>query len=251
MEIDGTTVVVTGGSAGLGLATVRALLKRGANVGILDRAEGPPPEVAGNQRVKYVRTDVIDEAAVTAAVAAVAKAFGSIDACVNCAGVFDSHPVVGDDGVYPLDRFRRVVDINLNGTFAVLSHAASHMVRNAGRGPDAERGVIINVASIRAFDGGAGGAAYAASKGAVVALTLSLARDLTPHNIRANTIAPGLMNTDLFHNLAPEAIASHIEKVQFPKRLGDPAEFAALVCHLIENRYINGETIRIDAALRV
>src|SRR5690606_32858293 len=107
------------------------------------------------------------------------------------------------------------------------------------------------VASIRAFDGGAGGAAYAASKGAIVALTLSLARDLAPQKVRANTIAPGLMNTDLFNNLAPEAIASHSEKVQFPKRLGDPSEFAELACHMIENRYINGETIRIDAALRV
>lgn len=251
MDIRGITAIVTGGAAGLGLAATRALLERGANVGVLDLAETAPAELRGNPQVHYVRTDVTDEANVIAAIEGVAGKFGSIDACVNCAGVFHSHPVVGEDGVYPLAAFRRVVDINLNGTFAVLARAAEKMIGNKGRGPDEERGVIINVASIRAFDGGAGGAAYAASKGAVVALTLSLARDLAPRKIRANTIAPGLMNTDLFHNLAPEAIASHTQKVEFPKRLGDPAEFAYLVCHLIENRYINGETIRIDAALRV
>lgn len=251
MDIQGITAIVTGGAAGLGLATTRALLQRGANVGVLDLAESGPAELTDNPKVHYVRTDVTDEASVIEAIEALYGKFGSIDACVNCAGVFHSHPVVAEDGVHPLAAFRRVVDINLNGTFAVLARAAEKMVNNQGRGPDEERGVIINVASIRAFDGGPGGAAYAASKGAVVALTLSLARDLAPRNIRTNTIAPGLMNTDLFHNLTPEAIASHTEKVQFPKRLGDPAEFAHLVCHLIENRYINGETIRIDAALRV
>jgi len=251
MKIDGITAVVTGGAAGLGLATTRALRARGARVGILDIFERLPADLDRDEGVLFLRADVTDEAAVVAAVAAVDERFGGIDACVNCAGVFHSAPVVGHDGVHSLSTFRRVVDINLNGTFAVLSRAAERMVRNSGRGPDSECGVIVNVASIRAFDGGAGGAAYAASKGAVVSLTLSLARDLAPQRIRVNTIAPGLMDTDLFHDLAPAAIASHIEKVQFPKRLGDPAEFAELVCHLIENRYINGETVRIDAALRV
>lgn len=251
MRIDGITAVVTGGTAGLGLATTRALRARGARVGILDIAERSPADLGRDEGVLFLQADVTDEASVVAAIAAVGERFGGIDACVNCAGVFHSAPVVGHDGVHSLSTFRRVVDINLNGTFAVLSRAAEQMVRNGGRGPDGECGVIVNVASIRAFDGGAGGAAYAASKGALVSLTLSLARDLASQRIRVNTIAPGLMDTGLFHGLAPEAIASHVAKVQFPKRLGDPAEFAELVCHLIENRYINGETIRIDAALRV
>lgn len=251
MDIESITAIVTGGAAGLGLAATKALLARGANVGVLDMASQLPAELAANDKVHFVRTDVTDEAAVIAAVAAVVDRFGSIEACVNCAGVIHNHPVVGDDGVYPLAAFRRVVDINLNGTFSVLSRCAEQMVKNEGRGPDSERGVIVNVASIRAFDGGANGAAYAASKGAVAALTLSLARDLAKQRIRANTVAPGIMNTDLFHNLAPEAIASHVTKVEFPKRLGDPSEFAALICHIIENRYLNGETIRIDGGMRV
>jgi len=251
MKIEGITAIVTGGAAGLGLAMTRALQARGANVGVLDFAPQQPAEFASAPNIHYVKTDVTDEAAVIAAINEVVNKFGSIEACVNCAGVFHSSPIVGPEGVYPLASFRHVVDINLNGTFAVLTRAAEQMVKNVGTGPDGERGVIINVASIRAFDGGAGGAAYAASKGAVVALTLSLARDLAPQKVRANSIAPGLMNTDLFNNLAPEAIASHVEKVQFPKRLGNPSEFAELACHIIENRYINGETIRIDAALRV
>lgn len=251
MNIEGTTVLVTGGAAGLGLATVRALRARGANVGALDMADGSPAELRDDDGIHFIKTDVTNEAAVASAIRTIAQKFGSIDACVNCAGVFHSTPVIGPEGVHPLAVFRRVVDINLTGTFAVLSRAAEQMVRNAGRDADRECGVIINVASIRAFDGGPGGAAYAASKGAVVAMTLALARDLAPQRIRANTIAPGLMNTDMFNNLTPEAIASHSEKVPFPKRLGDPEEFASLVCHLIENRYINGETIRIDAALRV
>lgn len=251
MIIARKTAVVTGSASGLGLAAIRALLSRGARIVALDLTEAMPQDLRDNPDIFYRRTDVTDEDAIVSALAAAREKFGSIDICVNSAGIFHSHPVVGDDGVYPLAAFRRVVDINLNGTFAVLTRAAEHMAQNAGDAEDGERGVIINVASIRAFDGGAGGAAYAASKGAVVALTLSLARDLAPHRIRANSVAPGIMNTELFHNLAPEAIASHIEKVVYPKRLGDPTEFASLVCHLIENRYMNGETIRIDGAMRV
>ncbi|NMG41687.1 SDR family NAD(P)-dependent oxidoreductase [Chelativorans sp. ZYF759] len=251
MDIRGSVAIVTGGSAGLGLAAVRALRERGARVGILDIAEQLSPELAKDDEILFVRTDVTDEEAVAAAVGKVAGRFGRVDICVNCAGIFFSAPLVGPQGVHSLAAFRKVVDINLNGTFAVLAQAAERMVANDAAGDDRECGVIVNVSSIRAFDGGAGGMAYAASKGGVASLTLSLARELAPSRIRVISIAPGLMYTDLLRNLPEEAKASHLEKVQFPKRFGDPAEFADLVCYVVENRYINGETIRIDAALRV
>ena len=251
MNIDGTTCVVTGGAQGLGAATVRELRDRGARVGIIDMAPAAPVAFASDADVHYVNASVTDEGAVKEGLKEISQALGPIRACVNCAGVFFSAATVSEAGVHPLPDFRRVMDVNVNGTFLVLSEAAALMTRNDGLGPDGERGVIVNVASIRAFDGGAGGMAYAASKGAVHAMTISLARDLAPHGIRACTVAPGIMNTEMFHTLTPEAIAGHVSKVEFPKRLGDPAEFGHAVCFMIENRYMNGETLRVDAAMRV
>lgn len=248
MRIEGLVAVVTGAASGLGHAVGKALLDSGAHVGLIDISE--PTDLLNRSSAHFEKADVRNEASVARAIDAIATHFGRIDACINCAGVFLSRPVLSDEGVHPLAAFSRVIDINVDGTFAVLAHAASHMARNENN-VDGECGAIVNVASIRAFDGGAGGAAYAASKGAVVSMTLALARDLAPRGIRVNCIAPGLMNTEMFHNLSPEAIASHVEKVQFPKRLGDPAEFAELALFLITNRYMNGETIRIDAGLRV
>ncbi|WP_238368484.1 SDR family NAD(P)-dependent oxidoreductase [Mesobacterium pallidum] len=249
--MNGITCIVTGGAQGLGAATVRALRDRGARVGIIDMAPSAPVHFASDPDIAYVSASVTDEPAVIAGLNSIVARLGPIRACVNCAGVFFSAPTVSQGGAHPLPDFRRVMDINVNGTFLVLSQAAALMAQNDGIGPDEERGVIVNVSSIRAFDGGAGGMAYAASKGAIHAMTLSLARDLAPHGIRACTIAPGIMNTEMFHTLSPDAIAEYSDMVEFPKRLGDPAEFAHAVCFMIENRYMNGETLRIDAALRV
>jgi 3-hydroxyacyl-CoA dehydrogenase / 3-hydroxy-2-methylbutyryl-CoA dehydrogenase len=242
--------IVTGGCSGLGLAVVEALIERGDAVTVLDLSP-LPDHLAGHPSVISYRTDITNEADVVAAISATIACRKKIDICINCAGIIDGGPVVGVDGPLPIALFRRVIDVNLNGTFLVLSHAAFEMATNILDDANPERGVIVNVASIRAFDGGAGGAAYAASKGGVAAMTLALARDLAPHAIRVVTVAPGMIDTPMIECLPVETRAALAEKYTFPKRFGQPSEFAALVMHVIDNRFMNGETIRLDGSVRV
>lgn len=248
MLIADSVCVVTGGSAGLGRGTVEALSARGARVASFDVE--PPRGTVDPARMLALAVDVADERAVAAAVEAVVERFGAIHACVNCAGIVRGGRVVDDDGgIFPMDLFRRTVDINLTGTFQVMAHCARQMARNAP-GPDGERGAIVNTASIAALDASSS-AAYAASKGGVASLTLTSARDLARFGIRVNAICPGFMDTDMFAHLPPDWTRALIAKTVFPNRLGTPAEFGELACHIIENRFMNASVIRFDAGSRV
>jgi NAD(P)-dependent dehydrogenase (short-subunit alcohol dehydrogenase family) len=253
MDISKVVAVVTGGASGLGRATVEALAARGARVMILDRDAARGAEVAAElgDQVAFTETDVTSEASVQQAIAATLETFSAIHVCVNCAGVGSAMKTVGRENVpHDLGVFETVVKINLIGTFNVLRLAAAAMAANEA-GEDGERGLIVNTASVAAFDGQVGQVAYSATKGAVVGMTLPIARDLASLGIRCNTIAPGIFNTPLM-NAAPDKVKQPlIDMTQFPKRLGHPPEYAALVCHMIENSFLNGETIRIDGAIRM
>lgn len=253
MDIRNIVAVVTGGASGLGRATVEMLAERGAKVMILDRDAARAAEVAGalGDQVAWVETDVTSEESVRNAIDATLAAFAAIHVCVNCAGVGSAMKTVGRDAVpHDLGVFETVVKINLLGTFNVLRLAAAAMAANEP-GADGERGVIVNTASVAAFDGQVGQVAYAATKAGVVGMTLPIARDLANIGVRCNTIAPGIFNTPLL-NAAPDKVKQPlIEMTQFPKRLGYPSEYAALVCHMIENSFLNGETIRLDGAIRM
>ena len=259
MEIKDAVAVVTGGASGLGLATTKALLDEGAKVVILDLPSSKGEEVAkdlnsasGGDRVRFAAADVTDEEAVAAAFDA-AEALGPVRIVVNCAGTGDAIRVLGKGGVYPLNRFARIVNINLVGTFNVLRLGAERMM-NAdpiGGPGNEERGVIINTASVAAFDGQIGQAAYSASKGGVVGMTLPIARDLADKKIRVMTIAPGLFDTPLLAGLPEPAKASLGAQVPHPSRLGNPSEYGALAVHIVENPMLNGEVIRLDGAIRM
>jgi len=247
MEIRDAVAVVTGGASGLGLATTKRLLDAGAQVLVLDlRGEDV---VAGlGDRARFAQADVTDEAAVTAALDA-AETMGTLRIVVNCAGTGNAIRVLSKDGVFPLNAFRKIVDINLVGTFNVLRLAAERIARTELVGE--ERGVIVNTASVAAFDGQIGQAAYSASKGGVVGMTLPIARDLASKNIRVVTIAPGLFDTPLLASLPEEARLSLGKQVPHPSRLGNPDEYGALAVHIIENPMLNGEVIRLDGAIRM
>jgi NAD(P)-dependent dehydrogenase (short-subunit alcohol dehydrogenase family) len=250
MDVKNSVALVTGGASGLGLATVEALLAAGAKVVILDLPGSPGEEVAERlgDDVLFAPADVRDEAAVTGALD-VAAGFGDLRVVVNCAGTGDAIKTVGKNGAYPLESFKRIVDINLIGTFNVIRLGAERMSRLDPIGE--ERGVIINTASVAAFDGQIGQAAYSASKGGVVGMTLPIARDLASLNIRVMTIAPGLFNTPLLAMLPEEARLSLGRQVPHPSRLGEPVEFGALAAHIVANPMLNGETIRLDGAIRM
>lgn len=253
MDIGSVVAVVTGGASGLGRSTVEMLAARGAKVMILDRDVARAAEVADalGDQVAWVETDVTSEESVRNAIDKTLAAFSAIHVCVNCAGVGSAMKTVGRDAVpHDLGVFETVVKINLIGTFNVLRLAAAAMAANEP-GADGERGVIVNTASVAAFDGQVGQVAYAATKGGVVGMTLPIARDLANIGVRCNTIAPGIFNTPLM-NAAPDKVKQPlIDMTQFPKRLGFPPEYAALVCHMIENNFLNGETIRLDGAIRM
>jgi NAD(P)-dependent dehydrogenase (short-subunit alcohol dehydrogenase family) len=243
VEIPGRTFLVTGGGSGLGLATARVLAGAGASVVAADlRGES----AAG---IRFVETDVTDEESVGAAVEAALES-GPLHGVVNCAGVAVAEKALGRDGPHSLDSFTKVIQVNLVGTFNVIRLAAAAMVGNE---PDEEggRGVIVNTASVAAFDGQIGQAAYAASKGGVVSMTLPLAREFARAGIRVATIAPGLFDTPMMAGLPEEARRSLGDQVPFPSRLGRPEEYAALVRHIVENDLINGEVIRLDGAIRM
>ncbi|MCV7145665.1 3-hydroxyacyl-CoA dehydrogenase [Mycobacterium riyadhense] len=247
MEIRDAVAVVTGGASGLGLATTKRLLDAGAQVVVLDlRGEDV---VAGlGDRARFAQIDVTDEAGVTSALDK-AEAMGPLRIVVNCAGIGNAIRVLSRDGVFPLNAFRKIVDINLVGTFNVLRLGAERIAKAEPIGE--ERGVIINTASVAAFDGQIGQAAYSASKGGVVGMTLPIARDLASKQIRVVTIAPGLFDTPLLASLPEEARASLGQQVPHPSRLGNPDEYGALAIHIIENPMLNGEVIRLDGAIRM
>jgi NAD(P)-dependent dehydrogenase (short-subunit alcohol dehydrogenase family) len=252
MRIDGSAAIVTGGASGLGEATVRRLAAAGAAVTIcdLDRHRGEALAAELGPMVRFVSCDVTDPDQAAAAVAATATDL-PLRINVNCAGVGDAVRLVGRNGEpHDQGRFLRVININLIGTFNTMSHAAAAIARSEP-GTDGERGVIINTASIAAYDGQIGQLAYATSKGGIVAMTLPAARDLSTVGIRVCAIAPGLMDTPLLGLLPVEARQNLGDQVPFPKRLGMPADFAALAIHIVENPYLNGEVIRLDGALRM
>ena len=250
MEIKDAVAVVTGGASGLGLATAKALLAEGAQVVILDLPSSKGEEVASElgDRVRFAPADVTDEEAVTKALD-VADSLGPLRIVVNCAGTGDAIRVLSKKGVYPLNLFSRVVNINLVGTFNVLRLGAERIAKTDL--VDEERGVIINTASVAAFDGQIGQAAYSASKGGVVGMTLPIARDLADKAIRVVTIAPGLFDTPLLAGLPEPARESLGQQVPHPSRLGKPAEYGALAVHIVENPMLNGEVIRLDGAIRM
>jgi NAD(P)-dependent dehydrogenase (short-subunit alcohol dehydrogenase family) len=251
MQITHSTIaLVTGGASGLGEATVRRLHADGAAVVVLDLPSSPGEALAQelDDRARFVATDVRDEAQVQAAIDA-ARELGTLRIVVNCAGVGTPGRVVGKRGPLPLEQFANVININLIGTFNVLRLAASAMLENDP--VDADRGVIVMTASIAAYDGQIGQAAYAASKGGVVGLTLSAARDLADKGVRVMTVAPGTFMTPMLAGLPPEATAALEAQVPHPSRLGTPDEYASLVRHIVDNGMLNGEVIRLDGALRM
>lgn len=249
MQIAGSSAIVTGGASGLGLATVRSLVESGARVIAIDLPSANTDALTAlGDMVEFAPADVTDEAAVTQAVA-LANSEGTLRITVNCAGVGSGTKTVSRRGPHPMDTFEQVIAVNLLGTFNVLRLAAHAMSQNEP--VDGERGVIVNTSSGAAYDGQIGQAAYSASKGAIAAATLPIARDLAPLLIRVNTIAPGLFKTPLLASLPEEPMAALTALTLHPARLGDPAEFAQLVQAIVTNPMFNGETVRLDGAVRM
>jgi NAD(P)-dependent dehydrogenase (short-subunit alcohol dehydrogenase family) len=252
MQLEGSTFIVTGGASGLGEASIRTLHGGGANVVVADvqaeRGKALAHELGA--RARFAKTDVTSEADGQAAVALALSAFGGLQGLVNCAGIAIGEKTVGKEGPHRLDTFARVISINLIGTFNMIRLAADMMAKGK---PNAagERGVIVSTASVAAFDGQIGQVAYAASKAAVAGMTLPIARDLSRLGIRVMTIAPGIFLTPMLKGLPQEVQDSLGQQVPFPARLGRPEEYAALVRHIVENEMLNGETIRLDGAIRM
>lgn len=252
MKIEGKTAIITGGASGLGEAAAQMLVRKGARVVILDLNEEKGNSLATElgEDAAFIKTDIADSQAVQAAIDFTLKLFGRIDIVINCAGIAPGMKIAGKKGPHTLEVFRKAIEINLVGPFDVMRLAADKMLQNDLNDEDG-RGVIINTASIAAFDGQTGQAAYAASKAALVGLTLPVARDLAGEGIRICTIAPGIFKTPMMAGL-PENVQESLGKmVPFPSRLGKPGEFAMLVQQVIENPMLNGETIRIDGAIRM
>ena len=250
MDIAGHAAIVTGGASGLGAATARMLADAGAKVAIFDVNRKAAAEVAIDINGIAITCDVTDSAATEAAFAKAAADHGVARILINCAGVGPAKRIVGRDGPMPLDEFARVVSINLVGTFNAMRLAAAAM-QSLSPLQEGERGIILCTASVAAYEGQIGQAAYAASKGGVVGLVMPAAREFAQFGIRVNAIAPGIFSTPMLHALPEAAQQSLAAAVPFPKLLGQPPQFASLVRHIIENRYLNGETIRLDGALRM
>ncbi len=252
MDIEGRAFFVTGGGSGLGEATAIGLAAAGGRVLVadVDTARGEKVAADIGEAARFVRVDVTDESSVQRGVDRAVEAFGALHGAVSCAGVAIARRVLSKEGPHPLDRFDAVVRVNLVGTFNVVRLVAAAMAGNEP-GQDGERGVIVNTASIAAFDGQVGQAAYSASKGGVVGLTLPLARELGRSGIRVVTIAPGIFETPMMALLPDAARQALIDQTVFPNRLGSPPEFASLVRHIVENPMLNGEVIRLDGAIRM
>ena len=252
MKIEGHAAVVTGGGSGLGEAVARELAKRGARVAVLDVSLEGAQRVAAEIGGIALRCDITDEAQAIAAFDAAAAAHGEARMLMNIAGIGGAKRVISKDGQpAPLADFKRVVEVNLIGSYNMVRLFAARAAKLAVLDDSGERGVIVNTASVAAFDGQVGQEAYAASKGGVVAMTLPLARDLAQWGIRVATLAPGLFRTPLLAQLPAEVQQSLAASIPFPKRLGEPSEFAALAAHVVENGHLNGEVIRLDGALRM
>ncbi|MGR9215861.1 3-hydroxyacyl-CoA dehydrogenase (plasmid) [Rhizobium leguminosarum] len=252
MLIRGASFIVTGGGSGLGAATVRMLVEAGGRVTIADLNAEAGQEIVREfgSDARFVKADVTDGEEGAGAVAAAIEAFGGLRGLVNCAGVAPAGKVIGRDGPHRLESFARTVSINLIGTFNMIRLAAA-AIQTTEPDAEGERGVIVNTASVAAFDGQIGQAAYAASKGGVAAMTLPIARELARHGIRVVSIAPGIFETPMMADMPAEVQAALGKSVPFPPRLGRPAEFAGLVRHILENNMLNGEVIRLDGALRM
>jgi NAD(P)-dependent dehydrogenase (short-subunit alcohol dehydrogenase family) len=252
MQLDGRTFLITGGASGLGAACARRFSVAGARVVLADVNADAGERLAADlgASARFVRTDVTDEASVPRAIDQALEAFGGLHGALNCAGIGLAQRTIGRDGPHPLADFVRVITVNLIGTFNVIRLAAVAMARGE---PNAagERGVIVNTASVAAFEGQIGQAAYSASKGGIVGMTLPIARDLARDGIRVVTIAPGIFDTPLLGSLPEPARISLGQQVPFPPRLGRPEEYAALAQHIVENEMLNGEVIRLDGAIRM
>ncbi len=252
MQLRDSTFIVTGGASGLGGATARMIVEAGGNVAIADLkdTEGQGLAKGLGAKAKFVRTDVTDETSAQGVVAAALDAFGAIHGLVNCAGIVYGEKTVGKEGAHSLAGFVRTININLIGTFNMIRLAAEAMAKNAPN-EEGERGVIVNTASVAAFDGQIGQAAYSASKAGVAGMTLPIARDLSRNGIRVMTIAPGLFQTPMVGQIPAEIAESLGKMVPFPPRLGRPEEFASLVAEIVRNVMLNGEVIRLDGAIRM
>ena len=250
MQIENKVFLVTGGASGLGAATAEMLVAAGAKVMLVDMNAEAVAAQAERLGAKSVVADISNEAAAEAAVQATVKAFGGLNGLVNCAGIVRGEKILGKNGPHALASFSQVINVNLIGSFNLLRLAAAAIAETEADA-DGERGVIINTASAAAYDGQIGQAAYAASKGAIVSLTLPAARELARFGIRVMAIAPGIFETPMMAGMTPEVRASLAAGVPFPPRLGKPSEYAGLVRHIIENSMLNGEVIRLDGALRM
>ncbi|AVP98370.1 3-hydroxyacyl-CoA dehydrogenase [Ahniella affigens] len=252
MELNNVRAVITGGASGLGHALAQHLLSHGAVVTLFDvnaeKGETAAAALGGNAR--FMKVDVSQEQDVLAAVTAAKDAMGGLNAAINCAGILGAGRVLGKDGPMPLSQFETTVRVNLIGSFNIAKAAASLMQHNAP-GEDGERGVIVNTASIAAFEGQIGQAAYSASKGGVVSMTLPMAREFARIGVRVMTVAPGVFHTPMVDGMPPAVYDSLCAQVPYPSRLGKPEEFAATVAFVLQNRYLNGGTIRVDGAIRL
>ena len=252
MEIRGSTFIVTGGASGLGAACARMIVEAGGRALLADVNEKDGSELAHalGAACRFIRTDVTDEGSARSAVAEARNALGGVQGLVNCAGIVHAEKVIGREGPHSLAGFMRAININLVGTFNLIRLAAEAMSANAPN-TGGERGVIVNTASVAAFDGQIGQAAYSASKAGIVGMTLPIARELARFGIRVMTIAPGIFETPMMASLTPEVQDALGKMVPFPPRLGRPHEFASLVREIVQNEMLNGEVIRLDGAIRM
>ncbi|MFL0797770.1 MAG: 3-hydroxyacyl-CoA dehydrogenase [Cellvibrionaceae bacterium] len=252
MNIQEKVVVITGACSGLGETTCRELVKSGAKIVAFDlnKEQGEKLQAEIGEDLQFAVVNVTEEESVKSGIEAAVEKFGRIDVCVNCAGIAPAGKTIGKKGVLPLENFSQAINVNLIGTFNVLRLAVEQMAKNDPN-ENGERGVIINTASVAAYDGQKGQAGYSASKAGVAGMTLPIARDLANLGVRVMAIAPGIFDTAMMQGMSGAVRQPLLDVVQFPKRFGDPAEYAFLVQHIIENTYLNGEVIRLDAALRM